>query len=246
MRKTILVVVGILLLFFLISVSALATMPIPFEETIEEGTTIAEADDLIFLTSSGYGAGSETPWYDPLIKDDNGNFVQGVWLSNTEPKSISWKFYDPEWHLIYTDTHAPSIKQSGSFNVNGKTYNWAFADYTTFTIPAFPQKGDWWGSPTYKMMDGSAQAGAYTYYIPIENTGSFISSFFFAPVYFLGLKLPAYFWLLGIFWIPAVFLLILIVWARGIEGAVKVINAAREASRKARAQWKKAKPSPKT
>lgn len=243
MRKTTLVVEALLLLSIL-TAAASAIIPIPYEENTDTDMVyvpISEIDE-IQITQTNFGPGSEVPWYDPIIKDGSGNYVQGVWLSNVEPEYVTWKFYDPMWHLVYTDVHEPSVKQQGSFESGGKTYKWAYADYTTFTIPAFPPLGDWWGTVEFKLVNDQAHTGAYTYYVKITNGGSF-ENFFSAPVYFFGIKFPAWFWIIAPFtWIPLLIFLVLVIWGRGLVGAVKIVKNARAAARRARAEWRAEKP----
>jgi len=244
MQKTFVIVVTLLSLSFFSIVIAGAQLPIPMEntETTDDAVWVewGEIDGQLFISQMEFGPGSETPWYDPIVVSGD-DAAGGIWLSNSEPESVSWKFYDPNWHHIYTESHEPSLKERGPFNVDGKVYEWAYADYTTFTIPGFAPVGNWYGTVTWQLADGTMHSGAYTYYVPVNDPGSVWTNIFGAPLYFFGFKLPPLFWILGIIWIPGLFLLILIVWARGVEGMVKVINAARSASRRARAEWKKTK-----
>lgn len=239
MRKTAIVVACLLLLsLFMLTASAMFPVPLETGEEQPDGISCVSVEDA-GLMGLGLGPGSEVHFFDPII-EENEEYLQGVWLSNTEPINVEWKFYDPTWHLVYTDSHEPSVKKQGSFTGDdGETYRWIYADYTTFTLPAFCVMGDWVATATWHLSDGSSHKGMYNYGQKVDTPGSFFTSFFSAPVYFLGLKLPAPFWILGLIWVPALILVILIIWGRGIEGAVKIINSARAAGRRARAEWKK-------
>lgn len=198
MRAKYLILIISLILF---STSVAASFVTPQGETNDgELAELTEFD----LTGSeiAFGPGSSIPIYDPV--DSSGTRM--IFVSDVEPLSATWKIFNPTLQKLGEHTHTPSFKKQGSFEVGGHVYIWAFADMWTFEVPAFATKGDWLLSPSYRMADGSTQSGAYTYYaVPVAKDDIF-ASIFSAPWYFLGIKMPAYFWVPGvILWFPLVF-----------------------------------------
>ena len=224
------IIVALTLFFF--SSQAIASTPIGGET---DSGILAEWTDIgLTDTSMKWGPGSEIPVYDPV--DENYNKV--IFVSNIEPMQVTWKIYDPSMHKIGEDTHTPSFKRQGSWEVGGQIYQWAFADQWAFTVPAFASKGNWLLSPSYKMADGTIQQGAYQYYaVPVTVDDTF-ASIFTAPWYVMGAKLPPIFWTLAILWIPGAFIVGCALVTKSATGVVVVVKGARDAVRSARAEWK--------
>lgn len=175
-----------------------------------------------------FGPGSDVPVRDP--------FESGVvWLSNVEPVKAKWHIYDPGMHLVTTMEHVPSIKQRGSWQVDSRTFTWAFGDTASFTLPAFAAKGTWIAKCEYTMADGSTYSGSGLLGIPCTLPGDLIGNIFSYPWYLAGMKMPAIFWFpLIIFWAPALFILVCIVFTKSITGFVGVVRGAVSAGRKIR------------
>lgn len=231
MKHTKWIIVSLILIFF----SSHAMAATPLGQETDSGISVEWADIDLTDSSMSWGPGSEIPLYDPVDADH----VKLVFLSNIEPMSITWKIYNPMMHKIGEDTHTPSFKQKGNWESGGKTYQWAFADQWAFTVPAFAMKGNWLLSPSYKMADGNIQQGAYQYYSVPVTVDDTVASFFSAPLYFMGFRMPVpLFWMLGIIWIPALFILICAIFTRSATGFVRVLKGARDEARSARAEWK--------
>ena len=226
------IIVSLILIFFS-SQAAMAATPVGQETN--SGTLVEWADIGLTDSSMSWGPGSEIPVYDPMTAD----YEKVMFLSNIEPMQITWKIYSPMMHKIGEDTHTPSFKQKGSWESGGKIYQWAFADQWAFTVPAFAMKGNWLLSPSYKMADGNIQQGAYQYYSVPVTVEDNVASFFFAPCYFAGFRMPVpLFWMLGLIWGPAAFILFCAILTRSATGVVIVVKGARDAVRGARAEWK--------
>lgn len=201
-----------------------------------EGVIAVEWDDIGLTGSMAFGPGSEILVYDPI--DSEGTHL--VFVSNREPIEAVWKVYTPSLQKVYENSHVPSFKQSGSFEVGGQIYRWAFADEWAWTVPAFAEMGDWLLSPSYKMSDGGTQSGAYTYYaVPITQGGDAWTNLFGAPWYLAGFEMPPLFWFpLCLLWIPALFIIISAIYVRSISGFVLVLRGIRDSTREARGKWK--------
>lgn len=229
MRAKYLILIFSLVLF---STQVAASFVTPLGEATNNGELVELAD--IGLTGSeiAFGPGSSIPIYDPV--DESGN--RRIWVSDVEPLSVTWKIFNPVLQKQGEDTHTPSFKRQGSFEVNGHFYSWAFSDLWTFEVPAFASKGNWLLSPSYRLADGTIQPGAYTYYaVPITKDDAW-ASIFSAPWYFLGFKMPAYFWFPGIIlWFPLIFFAFSLVFPRVTELFVTSAKNIREGI----PRWKK-------
>jgi len=225
------IIVALTLFFF----SSQAIASTPMGEETASGIQAEWTDIGLTDTSMSWGPGSEIPVYDPV--DESHNKV--IFVSNIEPMQVTWKIYDPSMHKIGEDTHTPSFKRQGSWEVGGHIYQWAFADQWAFTVPAFATKGNWLLSPSYKMADGTIQQGAYQYYAVPITVDDLAASLFSAPFYLMGFRMPApLFWMLGLIWIPALFIVICAVFTKSATGFVRVIKAAKNEAKSARAEWK--------
>lgn len=230
MRKnTYKLVVSTLMLVYILSflsVSAAAVTPEAIEITDAEITGAME-----------FGAGSDIPLGDP--------FESGyVWIDVVEPIKAKWTIYDPMFHHITTVEHPPTIKQK--ITEGEHAGKWAYGDRAAFTLPSFSSKGTWLAKIDYEMADGTSRSGGSAVdpdikYIgfPCTSSGDMFGNIFIYPWYLAGMKMPAYFWFpLAFFWLPALFILVLIVWTRSVKGVALVfrgaIDAGKEAIRTAR------------
>ena len=192
----------------------------------------------IGLTSSemAFGPGSDIPIQSPL---ETGY----VWISSVEPNVCRWKIYDPSFHLIYTFEHPPALKKK--ITQGDYAGKWAFADSASFTVPAFAKKGNWLAKPEFVLADGTIVEGvsaenpeARYLALPVTLSGSVIDNIFVAPNYFFGIKFPALFWFpLCLLWIPALIVLVAIIYTRSISGAVDLFKSMVRATREAKKEW---------
>ena len=143
-------------------------------------------------------------------------------------------------HYVTTIEHIPSVKQK--LTTGEHAGKWAYADRSAFTIPAFASKGTWIAKCDYIMADGSTDARPISaedsdiryQAIPCTLPGDWFGNVFLYPWYLVGIKMPALFWFpLALFWLPAMFILILIVWTRSVGGFATVIRGAIDAGKKA-------------
>ncbi|MBS3748186.1 MAG: hypothetical protein KGY67_00615 [Candidatus Thermoplasmatota archaeon] len=185
-------------LFLFCSTSVIAEI----DTTFEDGKTIENVYHS--STQTGFGPGSDVPVRTPVESGYS-------WVSSVEPVKATWKFYTPNFQLVYTIEKQVSFKQKiQSGEHAGK---WAFADDAVFRIPAFAQKGNWLAKPEITLSDGSKISGvsadnpnAKYIAIPVTSSGNAINNLFTAPWYGLGFQFPPLFWFpLGILWIPALF-----------------------------------------
>ena len=225
MRKNIyrMVVVAILLAY---------AIPFSFSASAAEVTSM-EMTDAEIAAGIEYGPGSDAPLSSPIES-------QYVWLSVVEPVKARWTVYDPGMHQITTIEHIPTIKQK--ITTGEHAGKWAFGDRSAFTLPAFAPKGTWIAKCDYVLADGSivsppisAEDPNIRYLgIPCTLPGDWFGNVFLYPWYLAGAKMPALFWFpLALFWLPALFILILIVWTRSVKGFVMVIRGAIDAGKEA-------------
>lgn len=204
-------------------------MAVATETMINPDMINVEPEGIITL-----GPGSNIPFYDPIANNE-----QRVWLSNVEPSTATWSFYDPNLIRVYEETHTVSIKEQGPFNVNGNTYQWVFADRTTFTVPAFAKQGTWIAMVTYTYTDGSSMSSSTNYGAEVSGS-DVIGSLFVAPWYFFNMKMPPLFWFPGILlWLPAILVIVSAIFTRTFGGFVTIIKGAVDAGREARGSWKR-------
>ncbi len=196
-----------------------------------------ELQDVGFTSSDmAFGPGSDIPLQCPL---ETGY----AWISSVEPNVARWKIYDPTFHLIYTFEHPPAFKKK--ITQGEYAGKWAFADSTSFTVPAFAKKGSWLAKPEFVLADGTVVEGvsaenpeAKYLALPVTLSGSVIDNIFIAPNYFFGIKFPALFWFpLSLLWIPALIVLVAIIYTRSISGAVDLFKGMARATREAKKEW---------
>lgn len=227
MHKTYKIVVSTLILVYVLS---FLSFPAIAQDSVE-------MTDTEILGAMEFGPGSDVPLGDP--------FESGyVWISDVEPVKAKWTIYDPGMHQVTVVEHIPSIKQK--ITSGEHTGKWAYGDRSAFTLPAFASKGTWLAKVEYEMADGTTRSGGSAedpnvkyIGIPCTLSGDWFGNFFLYPYYFFGMKMPALFWFpFAFLWVPAVFILILIVWTRSVKGFAMVIrgavNAGKEAIREAR------------
>ena len=210
----------------LVCVLSFLSLPVMAQESVK--LTNAEMNAVI-----EFGPGSDIPLSSP--------FESGyVWISTVEPVKAKWTIYDPGMHQITVIEHIPAIKQR--ITTGEHAGKWAFGDSTSFTLPAFASKGAWLAKCDYVMADGSilplpisAEDSNIKYIaMPCTLPGDWFGNIFLYPQYFFGMKMPALIWMpFAFFWIPALFIIVLIIWTRSVSGFALVIRGAIDAGKDA-------------
>lgn len=218
------IIIGILLILAIFTFSSLVSAT---------SITSTEVSDAEIANGLKIGAGSDYPLYSPI----ESNYV---WVTSVEPVKVKWTIYDPGLHQVTVIEKKPAIK----YQEIGK---WYVADRSVFTLPAFAQVGTWLATCEFILADGTSFSGISAENpnviylgIPCSDSGGILENIFVYPWYFLGMKMPAYFWIPGfILWVPLVYIGVCMVFSRSIGGFVDMTRATIKAAKEARGKKKR-------
>lgn len=227
MRK---ILTGVLLILAILSFSQLAAASTTTTSSVKlSETAISSQIEL--------GPGSSYPLMSPI----ESNYV---WVFNIEPLKAVWTIYDPTMHQVTVIEHIPSVKYQ---HTDG---NWHFTDSSSFTLPAFAQKGTWLATCSYRMADGSLQSRPISAEdtniiylgIPCTIEGDIFGNIFLYPWYAFGAKMPAYFWFPGvILWFPLLWIAFCAIFSRSIGGFVDMTKQMLDSGRKQRGKLRRSR-----
>ncbi|MFW6121858.1 MAG: hypothetical protein ACOC80_13315 [Petrotogales bacterium] len=214
-------------LFSILSIPASAEISVQSTEMEDVGLTGSDAV---------MGPGSEAVFRSPVE-------YGYTWIYQEEPVQVHWKIYNPKHQIITTISHTPTFKKQ----ITEGEYKglWAVADETSFTIPAFADKGYWLAQCQIELADGTKaiaisaeQPDARYLSFDVNREGDLIENIFTAPMYWFGWKGPAVFWIPGVFiWAPLLFVAIAAVLTHSLTGFVDVLRGLRQSIRGARRKW---------
>ena len=210
---------------------------------MEEPSELQEQLSEIFA-SEGWSPASEFYCFNPYVIS-NGGWNKGVWLADVPPTKCVWIYYDPLMHKMYETSNKPHILAEGDFD----GWQYAFADYNNFKIPALflsDRYGNWavrsyfvfedgkhGGEGPVVESDGTSKMLAF----PV-NGGSAWDLMFKAPILIMGyMTIPLFFWLTPL-WAFLVFFVVMVVWTKSVVVTVDVVKNAVSKTGEARQKWR--------